>query len=91
MGKSSAPCASKIPSVKARLFSSGKTDSRCKGSALASRKLPEIWRVDIVHHNVRVFVAKRVDHLDARRPQVSAKGELSFERQVQVFIRRKTR
>jgi hypothetical protein len=60
------------------LFSAGETDSRGEGSALASRKLPEIGGVDVVRYDVGILPVDSIHHLDARGPQISAKGELFF-------------
>jgi hypothetical protein len=60
------------------LFSAGESDSRGEGSALASRKLPEIGGVDVVRYDVGILPVDSIHHLDARGPQISAKGELFF-------------
>src|SRR5882724_2677747 len=66
------------PTASLMLFSAGEADSRGEGSALASRKLAEIGGVDVVHYDVGILPVDGVHHLDARGPQISAKGELLF-------------
>ena len=64
--------------VSRMLFSASEADSRGEGSALASRKLPEIGGVDVVRYDVGILPVDSIHHLDARGPQISAKGELLF-------------
>ena len=60
------------------LFSASEADSRGEGSALASRKPAEIGGVDIVRYDVGILPVDSIHYLDARGPQISAKGELLF-------------
>src|SRR4029077_1388590 len=73
------------------LFSPGETDTCGEGSTLAAGQSAEIGSVDIVHHYVGILPIKGIHHLDARGPQISAKRELLFQRQVQILVIRKAR